>query len=98
MGRYTKKHEWGSCEFVYKTNFKGKHAGEACSARAMKRSNGKYFCANHKPDRMERIWKRYWQTSFKDIQQRKARLKARLRTLNEKSGTINNSIAVGTEE
>ena len=93
MGKYTKKHEWGPCEFIYKINWNGKKAGEFCGGRSLRRPDGKYFCACHRPDRREHVMHLHRLKAIKIFPQQEARLQARKKML----GLSGKDIAVGSE-
>ena len=93
MGKYTRKHEWGPCEFTYKVNWCGKNAGEACGGRSLRRPDGRYFCAGHRPDRMEYAMHLYHLKAIKAIPQQEARLQARKKKL----GLPGKDVTVGPE-
>jgi len=52
MGKYTKKHAWMPCEFVYKINSGEKKAGDTCGVLTRVSWCDKYYCWYHSPRRL----------------------------------------------
>jgi len=77
MGKYTKKHVWMPCEYVYKINYYDKNAGAHCDEPTRKNYGGKYYCWKHNPRRIlaDKLSKIRQHT--KNIGKQEARLKAR---------------------
>lgn len=74
MGKYTKKHDWGFCEFTYTISRGTKKPGDKCGAWGMKRQNGKALCSEHNPDRMARSKRKCLMKRVKTMAKQEARL------------------------
>jgi len=82
MGKYTKKHIWMPCEFVYKTNFNGRKPGETCDAPTRKNYNGKYLCNTHNPKRRLMIRCAELKKNARLLVKEESRLKAQAALIN----------------
>ncbi len=81
MGKYTRKHLWGYCEFEYKHSCKGKRPGEKCDSYCMALPNGKFFCASHKPKRLQILRELHQVRAIKKVKEQQAKLKIRMERL-----------------
>lgn len=77
MGKYTKKHGWAPCQFVYGHSRLEKKRGDACCRLTRACHDGKYFCWHHNPERIKAIRKTDMAKGMRAIASQEARLLAR---------------------
>jgi len=90
MGKYTKKHEWRPCEFVYTRPYEDKKSGDRCNKLARSSTDGKYYCRWHKPSRIASMRRFALRKMKKDIERRREKIRQRLLRLG--AGPIDASI------